>query len=159
MRLQEMLNGLRVQKDEEWVGGKKNNVKCNLPMMGNYILRPSWKRRRTRHSIVLCSQLAEGGWANELGSIVVTTVIVDHVVHNSYVIHIEGAELMRKHMDDIRLTAARRTKERRVLACLRSDPISKMRASVLRRAVERYTEKLRRSAPREMKLAPFLFFA
>ena len=57
--------------------------------------------RNTRGSLMLCSQFAAGGWAKKLGGDAIAEAIVDRIVHNSYVIHVEGSESMRKRMSDI----------------------------------------------------------
>lgn len=112
VRLPEMLDDLCVKKDEEWAKTKKKYVKCDLLIIDDWMLEPLKEgearevleiveARNTRGSLMLCSQFAAGGWAKKLGGDAIAEAIVDRIVHNSYVIHIEGDEPMRKRMSDI----------------------------------------------------------
>lgn len=112
VRLPEMLDDLCVRKDEEWAKSKKKYVKCDLPVIDDWMLEPLKEgearevleiveARNTRGSLMLCSQFAAGGWAKKLGGDAIAEAIVDRIVHNSYVIHVEGSESMRKRMSDI----------------------------------------------------------
>lgn len=51
--------------------------------------------------MLLCSQFVAGGWAAKIGEGAVAEAIIDRIVHNSHVIHVEGDESMRKRMSDI----------------------------------------------------------
>ena len=57
--------------------------------------------RYRQGSLMLCSQFAAGGWTQKLGGDAIAEAIVDRIVHNSYVVHIEGTESMRKRMSSM----------------------------------------------------------
>ena len=110
--LPEMLDDLCVKKDEEWAKVKKKYVKCDLLIIDDWMLEPLKdgearevleivEARNTRGSLMLCSQFGAGGWAKKLGGDAIAEAIVDRIVHNSYVIHIEGDESLRDRMSDI----------------------------------------------------------
>ena len=57
--------------------------------------------RHRRGSLILCSQFAPSGWRAKLGDSAMADAVVDRIVFNSHVLHIEGKESMRKRMSDI----------------------------------------------------------
>ncbi|WP_415979244.1 ATP-binding protein, partial [Adlercreutzia equolifaciens] len=62
------------------------------------------KRAGGRHrkgSLILCSQFAPSGWRAKLGDNAMADAVVDRLVFNSHVMHIEGTESMRKRMSGI----------------------------------------------------------
>ena len=88
VRLPEMLDDLCVRKDEEWAKSKKKYVKCDLPVIDDWMLEPLKEgearevleiveARNTRGSLMLCSQFAAGGWAKKLGGDAIAEAIVD----------------------------------------------------------------------------------
>lgn len=87
-------------------------MKCDLLIIDDWMLEPLKdgevrevleivEARNTRGSLMLCSRFGAGGWAKKLGGDAIAEAIVDRIVHNSYVSHIEGDESMRKRMSNI----------------------------------------------------------
>lgn len=52
-------------------------------------------------SLIPCSQFAPSAWHAKLGNGAIADAVIDRVVYKSDVIHIEGAESMRKRMGGI----------------------------------------------------------
>ena len=57
--------------------------------------------RHRKGSLILCSQFAPSGWRAKLGDNTMADAVVDRLVFNSHVMHIEGTESMRKRMSCI----------------------------------------------------------
>ena len=112
VRLPEMLDELCVRKDEEWAKAKKKLAKCDLLVIDDWMLEPL-KREEAREvleivearnhsgSLMLCSQFSAGGWASEIGEGALAEAIIDRIVHNSHMVHVQDDESIRKRMRDI----------------------------------------------------------
>ena len=48
--------------------------------------------------MILCSQYGPAGWHERIGEGALADAVIDRVVYNSRMIHIEGTESMRKRM-------------------------------------------------------------
>ena len=95
VRLPEMLDDLRVKKDEEWAKAKRKYVKCDLLIIGDWVPGPLKdgearevleiaEARSTRGSLTLCSQFGAGGWARRLGGDAMAEAIVDRKCEASH---------------------------------------------------------------------------
>ena len=111
-RLPEMMDELMVAKDEEWLKSKKRYIKCDVLVIDDFLLEPLQAREsrellevveaRCRNgSLILCSQFSPSGWHLRLGEGAIADAVIDRIIYNSHVIHIEGDESMRKHMSVI----------------------------------------------------------
>ena len=112
VRLPEMLDELCVAKDEAWAKTRKRYIACDLLIVDDWLLEPIGQHqtrevleiveaRHRRGSLILCSQFAPSGWRAKLGDSAMADAVVDRIVFNSHVLHIEGKESMRKRMSDI----------------------------------------------------------
>lgn len=112
IRMPELLDELCVKKDEDWLKVKKRYTTCDVLIIDDWVLETLnleqsrelleiIETRNGQGSLVLCSQFAAGGWAERIGEGAVAEAIVDRIIHNSYVIHIEGKESMRKCMSEL----------------------------------------------------------
>ena len=54
--------------------------------------------RYRRGSLILCSQYGPSGWHERIGEGALADAVIDRIVYNSRMIHIEGRESMRKRM-------------------------------------------------------------
>ena len=52
--------------------------------------------RHQRSSTIFCSQFAPAGWHGKIGEGTLADAILDRIVHDSYIILIDGQESMRK---------------------------------------------------------------
>ena len=112
VRMPQLLDELCVKKDEEWLKIKKKYITCDLLIIDDWMLEPLSSEqarelleivesRNQSGSLMLCSQFSAGGWTDKIGEGAVAEAIVYRIIHNSYVIHIEGEESMRKRMSGI----------------------------------------------------------
>ena len=112
VRLPQMMDDLMVSKDVEWLKAKKRYVKCDLLIIDDWLLealQPKESREvleiiESRYrvgSLMLCSQFSPAGWHTKLGEGAIADAVIDRVVYNSHVIHVEGDESMRKRMSEL----------------------------------------------------------
>lgn len=112
MRLPELLDTLCIAKGETWAKMRKRYIACDLLIVDDWLLEtisPSQTRevleiveaRHRKGSLILCSQFAPSGWRAKLGDNAMADAVVDRLVFNSHVMHIEGTESMRKRMSGI----------------------------------------------------------
>jgi DNA replication protein DnaC len=52
-------------------------------------------------SMIFCSQFDPKGWYDKIGDSTLADAVCDRIIHNSYRIHIEGKDSMRKHLGTI----------------------------------------------------------
>lgn len=112
IRMPALLDMLCIKKDDDWLKTKKRYITCDVLIIDDWMLEAlSLEQSRelleiveTRNgqgSLMLCSQFSAGGWAEKIGEGPVAEAIVDRIIHNSYVLHIEGKESMRKRMSNL----------------------------------------------------------
>ncbi len=112
VRLPQMMDDLMVTKDEEWLKAKKRYVKCELLIIDDWLLEPLQPKesrevlemieaRYRMRSLILCSQFSPAGWHAKLGEGGIADAVIDRIVYNSHVIHVEGDESMRKRMSGL----------------------------------------------------------
>ena len=107
-RLPQLLDELALAKEindlKRW---QKRYIKCDLLIIDDWLLvrleeneaREVLEVIESRHSVlstILCSQYSPGGWHAKLGEGAIADAVIDRLVYNSHIIHIEGAESMRK---------------------------------------------------------------
>jgi len=109
VRLPEMVDELVGERSELWLKAKKKYVKADLLIVDDWLLEQA-KAKETREileivesrqrtgSLLLCSQYGPNGWHAKLGDGAIADAVVDRIVYNSHMIHIEGNESMRKRM-------------------------------------------------------------
>lgn len=109
VRPPEMLDELCAAKDEAWAKTRKRYITCDLLIVDDWLLEPIGQHqtrealeiaeaRHRRGSLILCSQFAPSGRRAKLGDSAMADAVVDRIVFNSHVLHIEGEESMRKRM-------------------------------------------------------------
>ena len=57
--------------------------------------------RYARKSTILCSQFSPAGWHTRLSEGAIADAVIDRLVHNAYMVHVEGNESMRKRTSNI----------------------------------------------------------
>jgi len=107
-RLPQLLDELALARESgeyrKWI---KRYILCDLLIIDDWLLvkldekeaREVLEIIESRHgmrSTMLCSQYAPGGWHAKLGEGAIADAVIDRLIYNSYNIHIEGKESMRK---------------------------------------------------------------
>ena len=112
-RLPSILDELAVAREtDDYKRWQKRFIKCDLLIIDDWLLvKLSEKEARevleiieARHMIsstLLCSQYSPSGWHVKLGEGAIADAVIDRLVHNSHLIHIEGTESMRKRTSTI----------------------------------------------------------
>jgi DNA replication protein DnaC len=108
MRLPELLNDLAVARGE---GTYKKTIKeykrIGLLILDEWLLLPLSnleardlmeivEARHKRASTIFVSQFAPQGWHHRIGEETLADAILDRIVHDSYIIYLEGKDSMRK---------------------------------------------------------------
>lgn len=108
-RLPEMIDELVAERDEEWLKAKKKYIKCDVLIIDDWLLeavRVKGAReileivesRQRQGSLILCSQFAPSAWHPKLGEGAIADAVIYRIIYNSHMVHIDGAESMRKRM-------------------------------------------------------------
>lgn len=114
VRMPHMLDELGASRDDEWAKAKKRYQGCDLLIIDDFLLEPLDAKqarelleiveaRYAKGSMILCSQFAQAGWRAKIENEPVAEAIVDRLIYNSYTIHIQGSESMRKRIGGIHL--------------------------------------------------------
>ena len=109
VRMPQLMDELAVSRDEDWLKAKRRYARCELLVIDDFMLEPLQGRearellelveaRYRRGSMILCSQYGPAGWHERIGEGALADAVIDRVVYNSRMIHIEGTESMRKRM-------------------------------------------------------------
>lgn len=111
-RLPEMVDELVADRDEEWLKAKKKYIKCDVLIIDDWLLetiRAKGAReileivesRQRQGSLILCSQFAPSAWHSKLGEGAIADAVIDRIIYSSHMVHIDGAESMRKRMSTL----------------------------------------------------------
>ena len=107
-RLPQILDELALARESgEYRKWQKRYITCDLLIIDDWLLVNLDEREsrevleiiESRHgmrSTMLCSQYSPQGWHAKLGEGAIADAVIDRLIHNSHVIHIEGKESMRK---------------------------------------------------------------
>lgn len=109
VRLPELLDELAASRDEDWLKAKRLYARCELLVIDDFMLQPVDRKearelleivesRYMRGSMILCSQYSPSGWHERIGEGALADAVIDRLVYNSTMIHLEGDESMRKRM-------------------------------------------------------------
>jgi DNA replication protein DnaC len=109
VRLPEMVDELVGERSELWLKAKKKYIKADVLIVDDWLLEQANAKetreileivesRQRTGSLLLCSQYGPNGWHAKLGDGAIADAVVDRIVYNSHMIHIEGNESMRKRM-------------------------------------------------------------
>ena len=108
VRLPGLLDDLALAREaKEYKKWQKRYINCDLLIIDDWLLvrldeseaREVLEIIESRHgskSTMLCSQYSPGGWHAKLGEGAIADAVIDRLIYNSYPIHIDGKESMRK---------------------------------------------------------------
>jgi DNA replication protein DnaC len=113
IRLPQLLDELVLAKETgEYRKWQKRYIACDLLIIDDWLLMTLTEKearevleiiesRHGQRSTMLCSQFAPAGWHAKLGEGAIADAVIDRLIYNSHIIHIEGSESMRKRTSTI----------------------------------------------------------
>jgi DNA replication protein DnaC len=108
LRLPQLLDELALSREAgEYRKWQKRYINCDLLIIDDWLLMKLTEKearevleiiesRHGQRSTMLCSQYSPGGWHAKLGEGAIADAVIDRLIYNSHIIHIDGKESMRK---------------------------------------------------------------